>query len=58
MPTWEHTRDAWRLLYPDIAGVVVVPPKSKHVNIAEVAHVWGCLTKLTVPDFTQGGDSI
>lgn len=54
MPTWEQVRDAHRLLYPDLAGVVVIPPADEHVNLSEVAHAWTCLTARPVPDFTQG----
>lgn len=58
MPTWEQTRDAWWLIYDTIPGVIVVAPRDEHVNIAEVSHVWGCLTAPAVPDFTRGGGSI
>ena len=58
MPSWEQVRDIWRLVYPSLYGIVVIPPEDKHVNIAEVAHIWGCLTKPTVPDFTHGIGSI
>lgn len=54
MPTWEQTADVWRLVYADVYGVIVVAPDSHHVNIAEVAHVWGNLSAPTVPDFTHG----
>ncbi|MBA3654565.1 MAG: hypothetical protein H0W70_10270 [Actinobacteria bacterium] len=53
-PTWEQTRDAWWLIYPNLAGVIVVAPQTKHVNVAEVAHVCGNLSKPAVPDFTRG----
>jgi hypothetical protein len=53
-PTWLQVRDANWLIYPDRAGVVVVAPMTTHVNLAEVAHVWTCLTADTVPDFTRG----
>jgi hypothetical protein len=58
MPTWDQTRDLWRLIYPDILGIIVIPPEDKHVNIAEVAHIWGCLTRPAAPDFTRGTGSI
>ena len=58
MPSWEETADVWRLVYPDVYGVIVVAPESHHVNIAEVAHVWGNLSSQTVPDFTRGVGSI
>lgn len=58
MPTWEQVREAFRLIHPDRYGVVVIPPADKHVNIAEVAHVWCDMTADTVPDFTRGTGSI
>jgi hypothetical protein len=59
MPTWVQVRDVFHDVCGDDAlGVIVVPPKSEHVNIAEVAHVWRCLTKRPLPDFTQGTSSI
>lgn len=54
MPSWEQVRDVWRLLYPETAGVVVVPPAESHVSHAEVAHVWGNLERPAVPDFSHG----
>ena len=58
MPTWEQLRDVWRLLYPDVLAVVVIPPAADHVNIAEVAHAWANLDRPAVPDFTHGLGSI
>jgi hypothetical protein len=60
MPSWEQTRDVFREVAGDDAlGIIVVPPKSEHVDIAEVAHVWCCLTRQRpIPDFTRGGRSI
>ena len=59
MPTWTQVRDVFRDVCGDDAlGIIVVPPKSEHVDIAEVAHVWRCLTKRPLPDFTQGTSSI
>jgi hypothetical protein len=59
MPSWTQTRDVFREVCGDDAlGVIVVPPKSEHVNIDEVAHVWRCLTRRSLPDFTRGGRSI
>ena len=60
MPTWEQLRDTFREVCGDDAlGIVVIPPKSEHVNIAEVAHAWRCLSqRRPVPDFTQGSGSI
>lgn len=58
MPTWHEVRDAGWLLYPGHHGIIVVAPQSTHVNIANVAHVWYCLTGLSCPDFTHGYSSI
>ncbi|MCI4361283.1 MAG: hypothetical protein L3J91_06220 [Thermoplasmata archaeon] len=59
MPTWEQVRDTFREVCGDDAlGVVVVPPKAEHVDLAEVAHVWRCLTRRPLPDFSRGGRSI
>lgn len=55
LPTWEQTRDAFRLIYPDRFGVVVIPPTEKHVDWGEVMHVWANLDKPAVPDFTWHG---
>lgn len=59
MPTWDQVRDVFRDVCGDDAlGIVVVPPKAEHVDLAEVGHVWRCLTRRPIPDFTRGGRSI
>jgi len=58
MPDWSQVRDLWWAMYPDTVGVIVVAPRSEHVNRAEVAHVWGCLGERVLPDFTRGTGSI
>jgi hypothetical protein len=59
MPTWEQTRDVFReVCGPDALGIIVIPPKAEHVDIDEVAHVWRCLTRRPLPDFTRGSGSI
>jgi hypothetical protein len=59
LPDWEQLRDAFReVCGPDALGVVVIPPEDEHVDIAEVAHAWRCLTRRPLPDFTQGTGSI
>jgi hypothetical protein len=58
MPTWGQARDVWRLLYPTVLGVIVIPPEDRHINLAEVAHVWGNLDRPAVPDFTHGMGTI
>lgn len=52
MPAWEQVWDV--LLYPETAGVVVIPAAASHVSYAEVAHVWGNLDRPAVPDFSHG----
>lgn len=59
MPAWEQVRDVFReVCGPDALGIIVVPPKSEHVDLAEVAHVWRCLSRRPIPDFTRGSRSI
>lgn len=58
MPTWEQVRDVGWLVHPDLFGVVVVAPRSSHVSIAEVAHVWYRLDAASVPDFSGGFGTI
>ena len=59
LPSWEQVRDTFHdVCGPNALGIIVVPPKSEHVDIAEVAHVWRCLTRRPIPDFTRGGRSI
>jgi hypothetical protein len=60
LPSWAQVRDVFHEVAGDEAlGIIVVPPKSEHVDIAEVAHVWRCLSRRRpIPDFTQGGRSI
>lgn len=59
LPSWEQLRDTFREVAGDDAlGVVVIPPKAEHVDLAEVAHVWHCLTRRPLPDFTRGSGSI
>jgi hypothetical protein len=59
LPSWEQVRDTFHeVAGPEALGIIVVPPKSEHVNLAEVAHVWRCLSKRPIPDFTRGSGSI
>lgn len=51
LPTWYELRDAQWLLYPDLAGIQVVAPPERHYSIAEVLHVWTCLTADVLPAF-------
>lgn len=55
MPGWEQTRDVFHEVCGEEAlGVIVVAPGSEHFSIAEVSHVWRCLTRRPLPDFTRG----
>lgn len=58
LPSWVQTRDAWRLVYPERAGIIVIPPAAEHFSIAEVMHVFGCLDGDVLPDFLRGGASL
>ena len=58
MPSWVQVRDVFHeVAGPEALGIIVVPPKSEHVNIGEVAHVFRCLTRRPIPDFTRGSRS-
>lgn len=56
LPSWEVLRDVFRLLYPERVGLIVIPPAVEHYTdpAVEVHHVWCCLTRRPVPDFTRG----
>lgn len=54
LPSWEEMRDTWWLLHPATFAVIVIAPASRHVNLDEVHHAWGNLTRPAVPDFTFG----
>lgn len=59
LPSWEQTRDVFReVAGPGTYGIIVIPPSVKHVDIAEVMHVWHCFDHVPVPDFTRGTKSI
>ena len=59
LPSWEQVRDVFHeVAGPNALGVIVVPPKEEHVNLAEVAHVFRCLTRRPLPDFPRGIGSI
>ena len=59
LPSWEVTSRVFHEVCGDESlGLIIVPPRSEHVNIAEVTHVWHCLTKRVTPDFTRGTGSI
>lgn len=55
MPPWRQVRDTWWEFAGNVRGLVVLAPPSDHVNLAEVAHAWGCLTNPDLlPDFSHG----
>lgn len=58
LPTWEQMRDTWWILHPSTFAVIVIAPQSTHVNLGEVHHAWGNLSRPAVPDFTHGLGSI
>lgn len=58
LPTWEQTRDAWRLVYPQEMGYIVIAPAAEHYSIREVMHVWGCRTRRATPDFRSRAGTI
>lgn len=60
LPDWETLKEVKTLFFrEDTTALIVLPPKKKYVNINPyVHHLWVCLSKEVVPDFTQGGDSI
>jgi hypothetical protein len=51
LPTWYELRDMQWLLYPGLAGIQVVAPQERHYSIAEVLHIWTCLTADVLPAF-------
>ena len=55
LPTWEElvaVRDAW---LPNRRCFQVLAPPSEHVNIHKYTlHLWHCLGRDPVPDFTRG----
>jgi hypothetical protein len=55
LPDWYALNGAHRLLYPDLKGMQLAVPEGEHVNIAEVAHMWTCLTGDVLPDFGRFG---
>ena len=59
LPSWaEITRARDDFLGPQAKAVMVVAPKSEHVNISEVHHIWHCPEGDGLPDFTHGTGSI
>jgi hypothetical protein len=55
LPGWYELRDMQWLLYPDLTGMQLAVPQAAHVSIAEVAHMWTCLTADLLPAFGRLG---
>jgi hypothetical protein len=55
LPGWYLTRNAQWLVYPGQAGLVVVAPEDRHVNLAQAMHVWTPLDGGVLPDFGRFG---
>ena len=59
IPTWMVMSEVKDLFIgPERTALQVHPPRSKHVNIAPVLHLWHCLDGEATPDFTAGGETI
>lgn len=59
LPAWSTVcvaRDDF--LGPEAKAVMVLAPKSEHVNIEDVHHIWHCPEGEGLPDFTRGTGSI
>jgi hypothetical protein len=55
LPGWYDLRDMQWLLYPGLKGMQVIVPPADHVSVAEVLHVWTCLTADVLPAFGRYG---
>jgi hypothetical protein len=59
LPSWDQIRNVFHeVAGPEGLGIIVVAPESEHVNLDEVAHVFRCLTRRPLPDFTRGSGTI
>ena len=59
LPTWDLMSEVKDVLIgPERTALQVHPPRSQHVNIAEVLHLYCCLDGEVTPDFRAGGDTI
>lgn len=60
LPTWNVMSEIKELFIGEArTAYQVMPPSRKHVNIANVLHLWTCLDQDQIlPDFTAGGDTI
>jgi hypothetical protein len=60
MPDWDDM--VWvkeAMCGNDAKAIIVIPPRSEHVNIHETCHhIWRCLDGDDLPDFTLGTGSI
>lgn len=60
LPTWPEMSAIKSTFLGDAIGAVQVhPPRSQHINLGQVLHLWAPLEGTwPLPDFTQGGISI
>jgi hypothetical protein len=59
LPSWEVLSAVKNLFIgEERTALQVLPPRSKHVNIAQVLHLYHCLDGDVTPDFTGGGETI
>lgn len=59
LPSWPQMSEVKELFIGgDRQAIQVMPPRSNHVNIHEVLHLWHCLDGDGLPDFTGGGETI
>lgn len=60
IPSWRDLVQAKELfLGTDSRAIQVIPPRSEYVNInPSVLHLWVCVDRELLPDFTQGSGSL
>ena len=58
LPTYEDLKTVHRLFMPGLVAYQLFMPSDEHVNLAEVLHLWACVTRRVTPDFTGGTGSV
>jgi len=59
LPTWDEFRDAKYIFLGDLKAVLVLPAKKDYVNInPHVLHLFACIGRDPLPDFTRGSGSL
>lgn len=59
IPTWDELKTTKFTFLGDAKAILILPSKSEYVNIDDrVLHLFVCLDKDLLPDFTQGSGSI